>query len=114
MTPVVMEPPSLSMPSSSLTAMASRGQQFAPTGHLRQSSASTSVTHADVVNQFSSYDAMVSPRDRNSSALQPSGDLGLSPTDVVPRASCANCGTLETPMWRRDGEGNSLCNACGE
>ncbi|KAI9278652.1 hypothetical protein BDA99DRAFT_428703, partial [Phascolomyces articulosus] len=30
-----------------------------------------------------------------------------------PITKCFNCQTTTTPLWRRDNDGNTICNACG-
>ena len=55
--------------------------------------------------------AIISKRQQPKKIRRKNSNSGNSPDNK--NTKCNNCQTYTTPLWRKDSQGNSLCNACG-
>lgn len=106
--------------SSSLSSGSSGGMRAPPVpAHARNASTDLSSSSASnrSNNALGKASGTSTPTDKglstssSSAALGQSADSRIGDGDVP--TICSNCNTTNTPLWRRDPEGQPLCNACG-
>ncbi|KAG1727258.1 uncharacterized protein EDB91DRAFT_1350335 [Suillus paluster] len=105
---------------SALSALASAAalpsSSATPVGEV-VSPAATTVTASAGPGAGSNANASAAANANASASTSASAGMGMGagrgePVEILGSAQCYNCHTTTTPLWRKDDEGKTVCNAC--